>query len=162
MERMLRLSDGQTIDDQQEIDRLLEQRRSLFDQRKATPPPEVLKDFDLTQAILSRRERVLFGELEFDYGGLDPYKNPQFEIVDLTIDLTPEAENLPRSVIGFELSIGSKKITIDVLYNDEVKEYWKHYGNDRKLEKVASANLLSALQENHWQPSFLDAWSVAK
>lgn len=162
MERILRLSDSQTIKDQQEIDRLLAQRRSLAEQRKTTPPPKVLKGFDLSRATLSQKELVLFGELEFDYGVEKPYKNPLHEIADITIDLTPEAEDLPRRIVGFELSDGNRKITIQVLYNEQVSEYWKHYGNERNLERIASSNLMSQLQESHWQWDWTGAWSVAK
>ena len=111
------------------------------------------------------KEIVLFGEVEFDYGGEKPYKNPQFEIVDLTIDLTPEAEDLPRKIMGFELSDGGRKITFDVLFNEEADEYWKHYGNESEVERIVSTNLMKVLREAEevtWESDWKGAWSVTK
>lgn len=168
MERKLRLSDGRTIEDAQEIDRLLAQRRSLAEQRKTTPPPAVLKGFNLAKLSLIRKESTLFGTLEGNLAS-----NSLYEIPDLTIDLTPELEKIvlpelpgtelepPRAYMSFVLTDGTRKTTINVLFG-VAGEYKKNRWNNEKLERIVSDNTLSILRETKWQCDWTGAWSAVK
>jgi len=162
MEKIFRRPDGQTINDKRGIDRLYKQIDFIREQRAKTSPPEVLKDIDLAKATLTRRNLPRIGTLEI-YGGSErPYPNYLFEIPDITIDLTPEAKDLPRRKMGFVLSAGDRKITIGALFDETAKEYWKHYGNEKQIKKDVSANLMTCLQESRWRFGIYAAWSVVK
>lgn len=173
MERKLRLADGQLIEDQNKINELLDEEASIAGQRENTPPPVVLKGFELSRAKLSPRERVLVGNLESPYGRREGFieeagemGKPLFEIADLTIDLTPEAEERsPKKELAFQLSDGGQSIAIDVLLVESFGEYGKYRGNESELEKIVSTNLMTLLrdaEEKNWEIDWLGAWSVVK
>ena len=162
MERTLRLPDSRIVKDEQEIDKLLKERKSLLEHKKTIPPSKVLENFDLTHATLSKRERVLVGEIEANYGREEPFKNPLFEIPDIKVDLTPEAVNLPRRVICFELSDGEQTLTVETLYDETSGEYWENYGDESKLEEIVTNNLLAVLGKKGWQCDWTGAWSVVR
>ena len=161
MERIFMRPDGQTISNQSEIDRFLEQRRSIEDQRKVTSPHEVVKKLDLSRAVLARRERILVGKVDGPNWAGNRVIEPLYEIPDLTIDLASESGHEARETTGFILSAGGQKITIDVRFAPSADEYFKHYGNEKKTEKIVEANLMAALHETNWRHNPLYGWSGA-
>lgn len=160
MERLLRLPDNQVINNQRKIDKILAERRLLLDKRKVTPPPEVIGNLDLNKAVLSKEERNPIAAIELKSSGDEPFINKLYQIPDITIDLTPQANDLPRDIVHYKLTAENTEITIDVHYNSTQKEYWKHYGNQSDLDKVVNKNLLEALQKKNWQCDWTGAWSV--
>lgn len=161
IERVLKLSDNQTVNDEAGIRQILAKRNSQLEQSKTTSPADVLGDVDFSKATLSRQERNPVGVLEVDYGGDKPFfQNQLYEIPDITIDLTPEAEGPPRNIMSFRLLSQVREVTIDVLFDSTHGEYSEHYGDDETVGTIVEKNLLEALQEKNWQFSTFDAWSV--
>jgi hypothetical protein len=161
-ERVLKLSDNQTVSDEASIDQILAERRLRLKERMVTSPVEVLAGIDFSKATLVREERNPFGVLEINYGGDQPYQKHLLEIPDLTIDLTPKSENLPRECLNFRLVSQGKEVTIDVLYHQAAGEYWEHYGDYGTLYKIVEMDLWEALQEENWQFGTYNAWLVAE
>lgn len=164
MERLLKLTDNSVIRDQGSIDSLLDQRRSAEENRKHTSPLVVLKDINLDQATLTAGIRKSMGTLEVNFEREKPFENELQEIPDLEIDLTPDDSDMrmPEKIRHYDLIAGSKRITIDVLFDETQEEYWKYFKDEKRLDALVRKNLLETLHSKKWKCDWTGAWSVAK
>lgn len=161
-ERVIKLTDGTIVDDQKAIDRFMAERKAQFERKKSLPLADVLRGVNLREATLSREQREPIGVLEVSYGGDDPFPSQLYNISDLTLDLTPQAGDYPRMIASYRLAAQNTQFLIDVLYDSTDQEYWKYYGEDKKLDELIRNNLMIALQKNNWTCDWTGAWSVVE
>lgn len=161
-ERNLRLPDNNLITDAKIIDELLRTRQALQNQRNTTSPSEVVRGIDPLQITLERVNPQLVGTIETSFDGSSQFRVPLYEIPDMTIDLTPEAIDLPRNMMYFILNHENGKVLVCTYFNETIEKYWEVYGDSEQIETIVRGDLLTALKNKKWHLEWYNAWSVAK
>lgn len=166
MERKLRLPSNNIVTDQNQIDAFLNQRRKIDRQKSTLPPPQVLKDIDFSQAKLERVEREIVGTLELNVKSeIGSFNNVLYQAPDLRVELNPQEGDelwLPRTVLSFKLTSGTKELIIETQFDKTEGEYWDNYRNKAKVEELVKKNLLEALRSKKWKQDAFGVWFVAK
>lgn len=162
-ETVLHLPDGKIISDKTKIDKLLRKRRAELDARKTTPPNVILQGINISTATLAHITPDSVGTLQFRAReNEEPYSNPIFPIPDIFIDLSTESD-YPSDTLSFALQEGSRRLTIDVIYDSTQLEYQVNGEKNEKLFESVGNSLKKILQCNNWQHGkYPETWTPVK